>query len=521
MKGAIAAGHPVTARAGATALENGGNAVDACVAAALASWVAESPLTGPGAGGFLLVHRARDRSDHLLDFFVVAAGRGLHADPGTEMNDVEVPFDARTIQIFRIGVASVAVPGAVAGLGEAHRRYGCLPWKELFGPAIAAARGGVRLSSEQAFLHAILDVALRATPEGCAVYGADRPLAAGETLRMPQLADTLELLAKLGADAFYRGELARTISRFVLGRGGRLTEQDLATYRVVRRRPVRAAFRGHELVTNPPPSAGGILIALALRIVDELGSAGAAGSSAALALVAETMREATRARGGSFASALHRGGLAERLLSDGSVGNAARRVRSGLGEPVPEPAGMRGTTHISVVDGAGNAASLSASTGCGSGVVVPGTGIHLNNMLGEADLNPGDRGAAPGRRLTSMMAPTIALAGGDARLVVGSAGSIRLRGAIFQLVLNVIAHGMKLEEAVSAPRIHLDGDTLQLEGGIEPSAADELEERGYRVVRWDGRNLYFGGASAVAVRDDGSLEAAGDPRRGGAGLVVA
>jgi gamma-glutamyltranspeptidase/glutathione hydrolase len=274
MKGAIAAGHPLTARAGASALESGGNAVDACVAAALASWVAESPLTGPGAGGFLLVHRARDRSDRILDFFVAAAGRGLRADPGTQMNDVEVPFDAQTIQIFRIGVASVGVPGAVAGLGEAHRRYGRLPWKELFGPAIAAARGGVRLSNEQAFLHAILDVALRATPEGCAVYGADRPLAAGETLRMPELADTLELLAELGADAFYRGELAHTISRFVLGRGGRLTEEDLAAYRVIRRRPVRAAFRGHELVTNPPPSAGGILIALALRIVDELGAAG-------------------------------------------------------------------------------------------------------------------------------------------------------------------------------------------------------------------------------------------------------
>jgi gamma-glutamyltranspeptidase/glutathione hydrolase len=521
MKGAIAAGHPLTAETGAAVLAAGGNAVDACVAAAFVSWVTESPLTGPGGGGFLLVHRARDRSDRLLDFFVAVPGQGLERPPTTRMVEVDVPFDALMTQVFRIGAASCAVPGTIAGLGEAHRLYGRVGWPELVAPAIELARRGVELSGEQAFLHAILDVALRASPEGCRIYGESRPLAAGERLVMADLAGTLELLADQGPDAFYGGELGRSASAFVREQGGALTETDLAAYRVIRRRPVRARFRGREFVSNPPPSAGGVLIAFALRVLDALGPAGEPGSAEALSALAEVMRAATRARGGSFTSDLYRGGLADRLLADDPVAAAARAARKPRSRSAAEPAGVPSTTHISVVDAAGNAASLSASTGCGSGVVVPGTGLHLNNMLGEADLNPGDRAAAPGKRLTSMMAPSLVLADGHPRLVVGSAGSIRLRAAILQIVVNVVEHGLSAFEAIEAPRVHLEGDRLQLEGGIEADVADRLEEEGYDVVRWGGRNLYFGGASAVAFRADGSLEAAGDPRRGGAGVVVA
>src|SRR5688572_8953068 len=160
MKGAVAAGHPVTAQAGARVLEEGGNAVDACVAAGFVSWVTESPLTGPGAGGFMLVHRASDRSDRMLDFFVAIPGRGLPGEKPAPMVEVEVPFEAHAMQLFRIGGSSCAVPGAVAGLGEAHRLYGRMPWQDLVAPAIEVARRGVALSSQQAFLHRILDVAL-------------------------------------------------------------------------------------------------------------------------------------------------------------------------------------------------------------------------------------------------------------------------------------------------------------------------------------------------------------------------
>jgi gamma-glutamyltranspeptidase / glutathione hydrolase len=519
MRGAVAAGHPLTARAGAQILEQGGNAVDACIAAGVVSWVVESPLTGPGAGGFMLVHRASDRSDRVLDFFVAIPGRG-HDGHAAPMDEVEVAFDAHTLQLFRIGGSSCAVPGAVAGLGEAHRLYGRMPWGELVAPAVELARAGIELSRQQAFLHAILDVALRAEAEGKRIYGERTPLSAGARLVQSDLAETLEVLAAEGWDAFYRGPLASAMSAAVRERGGVLTESDLAAYRVIRRRPVRVPYREHQFVSNPPPSSGGVLIAFALRILDRLGSPGPAGSVEALAALAEVMRQATLARSGDFLSRLYRGGLAADLLADTIVDAAVRRARAGIPQAVREPAGVPSTTHISVVDGVGNAASLSASTGCGSGVIVPGTGVHMNNMLGETDLNPGERRLGVGRRLTSMMAPSLVLADGRPRLVVGSAGSIRLRGAILQIVVNVVAHGLGVEEAIGAPRVHLEGERLNVEGGIEPAVADALAARGYDVVRWNELNLYFGGASAVALDADGTLSAAGDPRRGGAGVVV-
>ena len=521
MKGAVAAGHALTAQAGARILEEGGNAVDACIAAAAVSWVAESPLTGPGGGGFMLVHRARDGTDGLLDFFAAVPGRGLYSDGTAEMVTVLVPFDARTSQEFRIGAASCAVPGSVAGLAEAHRRYARLPWAELLAPAIEAARTGIELNAAQAFLHEILDVILRFDDEGRRIYGGERALAEGDRLVMSDLADTLEWLAAEGAEVFYRGELGRRLSAAVRAGGGELTEEDLAAYRVIRRRPVRVPYRSFEFVSNPPPSAGGLLIGFALSLLDRLGPMPAHGSPDGIAALAEVMRETSRARAGRFARGLQRGGAVERLLAPERVEAAAKRVRERVIEHAPEAAGAPSTTHISAVDGAGNAASLSASTGCGSGLVVPTTGVQVNNMLGEEDLHPAGAAFRPGDRLTSMMAPSLVLAAGKPRLVVGSAGSIRLRGAILQIVLNVVDHGMRAPEAVAAPRVHLEGDVLQLEGGTSEAAAGRLEDHGYPVTRWAGRNLYFGGASAVVYRDDGTLEAAGDPRRQGAGVAVA
>jgi gamma-glutamyltranspeptidase/glutathione hydrolase len=236
-------------------------------------------------------------------------------------------------------------------------------------------------------------------------------------------------------------------------------------------------------------------------------------------LLAEVMREQTRVREGSFATELYRGGLAGRLYAEENVRAALARIRRRLaGRAEEAPPG--GTTQISVVDARGNAASLTASTGSGSGVIVPGTGIHMNNMLGEYDLNPPGGRARPGVRLTSMMAPSIVLRDGRPRLVVGSAGSVRLRGAILQIVVNVVGHGLAVEEAITAPRVHLDEPHVHCEGGTDPAELDRLAAWGYDVVRWRRRNLYFGGAAAVEVRPDGSLAAAGDPRRGGHGVVV-
>jgi gamma-glutamyltranspeptidase/glutathione hydrolase len=521
MNGAVAAGHPLTVQAGAQVLEAGGNAVDACVAAAFAAGVAESPLTGPGAGGFLLVHRAKDRSTRLADCFVAAPGLGLARRPEPAMEEVDLAFgDSETTQVFKIGPASCAVPGAVAGLESAHRRYGQLPWSELLAPAVELARGGLELTRAQAHMHAILDPILRFTEAGRRIYGeaGTRPVA-GDRLRFSDLADTLEEIGRRGSAALYTGDRARAIAATVQQGGGAITLDDLASYRVVWRRPVWTRFRANEVASNPPPSSGGLLIAYGLALLERLG-AGSAGSVEAVTALVEVMREQDRARGPGFSRGLQRGGIAGRLLGDAELRAAVPRIRSRTGGRARSPlASIGGTTHVSVIDRDGNAASLSTSTGSGSGVIVPGTGIYLNNMLGETDLVTGP--VTSGRRLTSMMAPTIAIgANGAPRLVVGSAGSARLRGAIMQIIVNVLGHGLAVREAITAPRVHVDEPYVHCEGGHDPEVLDRLEALGYDIVRWRRRNLFFGGAAAVEVLADGSLAAAGDPRRGGAGLVV-
>jgi gamma-glutamyltranspeptidase/glutathione hydrolase len=516
VRGAVAAGHRLTAEAGARILAEGGNAVDACIAAAFMSWVAESPLTGPGAGGFMLVHRGRDRSSRLLDFFVATPGLGGDPRKRGEMDSVQVDFSGESTQMFHIGSASCAVPGAVPGLAAAHRRFGSLPWRTLLEPAVEAARDGIELTRPQAYLHAILDLILRHTKEGRRVYGkGGQRLVPGDRLRLPDLAATMERLAERPDDVS-TGGLAREIVRHVRETGGTITPEDLRRYRVIWRRPVLAEYGECAFESNPPPSSGGVLIGYGLLLLDRLPPT-EAGSFAAIADLVEVMREQGRARGGRFTTGLHRGGLVRELYAKQNVAAALRRMGDA---GVPERASPGGTTHISVVDAAGNAASLSCSTGSGSGVIVPGTGIHLNNMLGEYDLNPTGRLLAPGRRMTSMMAPSIVLQHGEPRLVVGSAGSVRLRGAIMQVVANVIGHGLPVEEAIDRPRVHVDEPHVHCEGGTDAATLDELEAAGYDVVRWRRQNLFFGGAAAVERREDGSLAAAGDPRRGGYGAVV-
>ena len=394
------------------------------------------------------------------------------------MDAVDIDFSGGDTQVFRIGPASVAVPGTLKGLEEAHRRFGSLPWAELVAPAVELARAGVELTRPQAYLHAILDLILRHTEEGRAIYEG---IGAGELLVQRDLADTLELIAREGAATLYGGELGKAV---VAHLGGQLTLKDLTGYRVINRRPVRAPYAGHEFQSNPPPSSGGVLIGWGLQRLSVAPSLGE---------LAEVMKAQAEARGDDFTRALYRGGVARHLEV------------------------VHGTTHISVVDARGNAAALTCSTGSGSGVIVPGHGFQLNNMLGEFDLARPDR---PGARLSSMMSPAVVVGERGPRLVVGSAGSMRLRGAVMQVVVNVVGRGWDVERAIDAPRIHWEAPALHCEGGHEEAVLAELESAGWEVVRWRRRNLYFGGAAAVEQLPDGELRAAGDPRRGGAGVVV-
>ena len=497
MRGVVAAGHPASAEAGAGALRAGGNAVDAAVCAVLASFAAESPLTGFGAGGFMMVHRGAETV--LIDFFVAAPGLdGI--ERGVELVPVPVHFDAETVQTFYVGPASCGVPGTAAGLAEALRRFGTMPLAELAAPGIRLAREGALVNAQQAYILDILEP-IHARLEGTRqLYApAGRPLRDGETIRFPELAESLERFAAEGAEPFYRGEVAAALSAFVVEGGGTLGPADLAAYEAVVRRPIRTGFRGAEVLTNPPPSSGGILIAYCLGLLERLGE-----SSGPEQLVA-AMGAANEARGEAFAEALYGEGLEDSLLEPGALD---LKVGDLLGS----------TTHIAVLDADGMCASVTCSNGSGSGVLVPGTGVILNNMLGEEDLNPlGFHRIEPGRRVPSMMAPTVVLRDGEIVLGLGSAGSNRIRSAILQTVVRAVEEGMPVAEAVAAPRLHFEAGAVQAEPGIDPAALDRLEASGLGVVRWPASNLFFGGVQAVA-RDPrtGELSGGGDPRRGGA-----
>jgi gamma-glutamyltranspeptidase/glutathione hydrolase len=478
MSGLVAAGHPLTAEAGAAVLRDGGNAVDAAVAAMLMSWVAEPLLTGPGAGGYMLVAGFAD-GPTLLDFFVAAPGIGrAPGGAGPELTPVVVNF-GDAVQVFNCGAASVGVPGCPAGIGTAMSRWGSRRLGALAAPAAAAARAGVEVNAPQGYVFDLLEGILASTPEAVREFGARERFASAE------LADTIELLGREGAEPFYRGAVAEALVDWLAPRGGLLTREDLAAYAAVERAPVWARYRGRTVVTNPPPSAGGTLVALALSLLDRTD-----GPPGVLDIV-DVMERAQSERTDAFVAGLDEPGFAHRFLS------------SRLGS----------TTHISVVDGQGRACSVTCTNGEGSGVVVPGTGIHLNNIMGEEDLNPlGFHVFAPGRRMPSMMAPTVVLRDGAVELVLGSAGSNRIRSAILQTIVGVVDRGESASAAVEAPRVHFEDGVVYAEPGVD---VDALRAAGREVAPFRERNLFFGGVQAVARAADGRLTGAGDPRRGG------
>jgi gamma-glutamyltranspeptidase/glutathione hydrolase len=511
-RGAVAAGHPLTAEAGARVLREGGNAVDAAVAAVLASFACESPLTGFGAGGFMLVHGFGE--DVLLDFFVEAPGRG-GAERRAELVPVTVLFDG-TPQVFNIGAASCGVPGTPAGLWEALERFGTVPMAQLAAPAATLAQEGVEVNAQQAYVLDLLEPVMTEYDETRQLYAPEgRMLKAGETFVFAELAEALERYGAEGPEPFYRGEVAARLADWVTERGGTLTAGDLAAFEVISREPVRGSFRGRDILSNPPPSSGGILIAYSLDLLERLGQAG-------LEEIVAVMAEAQAARTVEFQRGLYDAGFAELFLSPKRLDQAESRARSRLrspGEARSRPGDRLGsTTHITVVDGAGSCATVTCSNGTGSGVLVPGTGVHVNNMLGEEDLNPlGFHTLPGGTRMTSMMAPTIVVRDGELEAALGSGGSNRIRSAILQAILRLIAEDMEVAEAVEAARVHFEADTVQAEPGADEHALRRLEQRGYGVSRWRRTNWFFGGVHAVA-RDPrtGELRGAGDSRRGGA-----
>jgi gamma-glutamyltranspeptidase/glutathione hydrolase len=516
-RGVVAAGHPLTAEAGAEVLREGGNAVDAAICAVLTSFVCESQLTGFGAGGFMMVHENGENS--LTDFFV-AAGGADGADRQAELVPIPVYFDG-TPQIFNCGAASCGVPGNPAGLEHVHRRFGSVPLARLAEPGIELGRKGVTLTSAAEYFHEILDPILTSTPEAAALFAPEgKRLVEGDTFRYPEMSDALARFAAEGAEPFYRGDIAQRVCDWVRERGGTLGMDDMAAYEPIERRPVEAHFRGYDVLTNPPPSSGGILIAFSLGVLERLGE-----RSGVEQIVAAT-EAANERRTDDFHEGLHDEAYVERFLAT-DLDQVAERIRDGHwvgghgGAGGPEDR-LGSTTHLVVLDADGNCASVTCSNGTGSGVVVPGTGVHVNNMLGEEDLNPqGFHRIPPGRRVSSMMSPTLALRDGEVVLGLGSAGSNRIRSAILQTSVRVLEEGLDADEAVHAGRLHFEAGTVQAEPGVDAAGLADLERRGVPVSRWKRENLYFGGAQAV-VRDPGTgeLSGGGDPRRGGAVVLA-
>jgi gamma-glutamyltranspeptidase/glutathione hydrolase len=512
--GVIAAGHPLTAQAGAEVLRAGGNAVDAAVGAMLMSFAAEPLLTGLGAGGHMLVAGAGE-TPVLLDFFVSSPAR--RQDGGAaELDAVDVSF-GDAVQVFHIGPASCGVYGTPAGVCAAVERWGTMSLERLSAPAARAARAGVRLNAGQAYVAEILADLLTSTPECAALWAPDgHVLREGELLRNPDLGDALDRLGSDGAEPFYRGDIARAICDWLGARGGSLSTAELADYRAVEREPVRVSYRDRTVLTNPPPSAGGTLLAYSLALLDR------GPRPPRLQDVLVAMESAQAERTSEFVEGLAQDGFLERFLA----------------------AKLGSTTHISVLDSDGRACSVTCTNGEGSGVVVPGTGIHVNNVMGEEDLNPlGFHRHPPGRRMPSMMAPSIVLLddrrsrlddrpighrmgspigqhlisdrsiGGEVELVLGSAGSNRIRSALLQTIVGVVDHDLNAREAVAAPRMHFEDGIVYHEPGIDMTPVRALHPA-REVVRFHAPNLFFGGVQAVHS-SGGRLTGAGDPRRGG------
>ena len=482
----IAAGHFVVAESAAEVLRAGGNAYDAIIAAGFVSAIAEPGLTSLGGGGFLLAAPTSSPA-RVFDFFVDTPGRGIDlATVQPTFVPVVVRFPGAD-QVFHVGPGSVAVPGNLKGFVESHAALGRMPLRDVLAPAIRLAREGVVVTDMQSQVLALLEPILTHTLESCALFASSGALpCAGERLGFSDLADFLESLPQGGLESFYGGDIAARIESDMCHRGGLLTRADLAAYEVKTRVPLVHRYRGKKVLTNPPPSGGGIRVARFLSLLEE-----------------------------------HLPATPHLHVEDSAYATAvARVIRDGesSSDPLAAPHSFsRGTTHISIIDDEGNAASMTTSNGEGSGYVAPGTGVMLNNMLGEDDLHPeGFHMGAAGERVSSMMCPTVVLDGGRASLVVGSGGSKRIRTAVFQVLSHVLVLGLSIERAVAAPRLHWDGEMLQVEPGFSRAALEALgAEHPVRV--WSEPSLYFGGVHAVSAGGGG----AGDPRRGGAALRVA
>ncbi len=499
-KGAVAAGHELTAQAMKEILIEGGNAFDAAIAGAFMACVAEPVLAAPGGGGFCMIHEAQGGNFSLLDFFAHTPRRKT-ASAELEFFPITADFGTAT-QEFHIGAGAAATPGFAQGLCMLHERLGKIPLPRIAEPAVRAARKGVKVSPFQAGLFQIISPILISNPCARAIYApGGELLKAGEVLLNLALGDSLEALAAEGAELFTKGEIGQAILAQSKDQGGHLHLEDLTSYRAKMRRPVLRRYGGLEMFVNPPPSAGGTLIAFALGLLPHLDDK--QGLTLALARALDLGDAARREAGHCL----------ETLSDDAAL--IACLEKAGRHKPA-----RRGTTHVSAIDGHGNAAALTISNGEGNGFMLGKYGFMLNNMLGEEDLNPhGFQNWPENTRLSSMMAPTLVRDHSGGLIALGSGGSNRIRSAITQVIAR-LGRGEELVRAVDAPRLHLEHGHLDFEDFFSDDLRASLLAAFPDHRAWSEKNMFFGGVHAVSCSSQGEFTIAGDPRRSGIGYIV-
>jgi len=506
--GTIAAGDQKTAQAGIEIFRLGGNAFDAAAAAVLASFVTEPALTSAAGGGFLLAH-TKDNNNILFDFFSQTPRRKKIQ---SELNfyPVEVNFGG-AVQEFHIGLGSMATPGNIGGIFHVQQKLGRLPFKVVAEPAVHYAKSGVEINEFQSYCFTILKEILTASREARQVYAPDGVLLqAGEKLFMRDFAESLSYLAETGVSEFYEGEIAQQLVKDCQAYGGYLTLEDLKNYQVIERKPLFVNYRDNIFLTNPPPSSGGILIAFALELLSKVDFQPITfGTSLHLQILAELMRLTNEARKDGYNANLYQTNIEQTFLSVEHVAQYQQQLTAGVNK-------WGSTTHVSVIDAEGNAASVTTSNGEGSSYMIPGTGIMVNNMLGEEDLNPhGFHQWQENVRISSMMAPTIVLKDNQPEIVLGSGGSNRIRTAILQVISNIIDFKMPVDAAVNSPRVHWENNVFNLEPGFSDDAIEAALALNQKMILWKKKNMFFGGVHTV-MESAGLIEGAGDQRRSGA-----
>ena len=520
----VASDNLIAAKVGADVMKQGGNAVDAAVATGFALAVTFPEAGNLGGGGYMVIRMADGHVDALdyREMAPLAATRDMYVGPDGKVTGESV-----------VGPKASGVPGAVAGMVEAHRKYGVLPLAKVLAPAIRLAEQGVIVDS--ALFGSLSDGKYRIESfAGKSVFFPnDAPPPIGSRLIQLQLARTIRLIADSGSVAFYRGSIADSIAAEMKRVGGLITKEDLARYRPIWRQPIRGSYRGYSFFAMPPSSSGGTTVSEILNILEAYGQPARFGSAERVHAVASASQRAFIDRNSKLGDPAFVRVPLERLTSKAYARGVAKTISRVRADPTTQVASQTAeanhTTHYSVVDPKGNAVATTTTINdlYGSGVFVSGAGFFLNDEMDDFTSKPGTanmfglvqgeaNAIAPGKRMLSAMSPTIVLdPKGKLLLVTGARGGPRIISATSQIILNVIDHRMNLADAMSAPRIHHQAlpDSIRLEsGGFEPAVLARLREMGHFLFESGGV------ASAASImRVKGGYEGMDDPRirRGG------